>query len=136
MHICREPGKYGKTGKGNIVRDELKPSTLSYEFILNFKDACIAESVDEIKARFDNFLKNINIDGCKLIGHIKMAVDAKGKGMVMGSATSFDQNVKWKGEIEQSADNAKVFLNVIVYGLSEDVINKRVDEAFDFSTDF
>lgn len=134
MRICREQGKYGSLGKGNIVKDELKPSTLSYEFPLVFEGVCSSdEFMVGLNNQFENFMNGIESDGCKLIGHIKMVVDAGDRGVNMGSITSFGRKVRWKGKLEAELEEVSVLLNVIVYGISNDRINKRVDESFDFT---
>ncbi|SHJ77907.1 hypothetical protein SAMN02745751_03342 [Dethiosulfatibacter aminovorans DSM 17477] len=133
MRICREQSKYGRIGKGNIVKNELKPSTMSYEFGIDFLNGEKSDKfVERIDIMLEHFLEAIESNGCSLIGHIKLILDAGNKGLLMGSVTSFRKKVGWKGSLSQEVGNLTILLNVIVYGIEDEIIDEIVFEMFRF----
>ena len=65
--------------------------------------------------------------GCFLIGHIKALLDAGDFGHQFFSVTEFDKKPRCKGNISGNIDEAKLVLNVIVFGVGKDDIKKSVD---------
>jgi hypothetical protein len=65
--------------------------------------------------------------GCFLIGHIKALLDAGDFGQQFFSVTEFDKKPRCKGNISGNIDEAKLVLNVIVYGVGKDEIERAVD---------
>lgn len=68
--------------------------------------------------------------GGGLIGHIKGLVDADEKGHLLFSITSFEEGARFKGEMAGGITEAVLTINVIVYGIEEEIVEKMLEEAF------
>jgi hypothetical protein len=94
---------------------------------LNFSSPVDQKSIME---RVQTFLLDLKLclknSGCQLIGHIKGIVDANEQGFLAFSITSFDEDVHYKGEINGRIKYATFLLNVIVYGVDQESIEKEV----------
>jgi hypothetical protein len=66
-------------------------------------------------------------EGCKLIGHIKILLDAGTNGFFFISATSFDQIPNLKGKIENEISEVTLTINAIVYGFDEALLKQLVN---------
>ena len=64
--------------------------------------------------------------GCTLIGHVKAIVTSGGGGYLVVGKTDFDQPAQAKGRLPKSAESAKLTINVIVYGVGDEVIERIV----------
>ena len=91
-------------------------------------------SAIELQARLDTFLcyltRALKHNGCLLIGHIKGLVRVRDKGHLMFSVTSFTAGVHFKGTMTDSIKQAKLTINVIVYGIDKITIQNLYREAF------
>lgn len=65
-----------------------------------------------------------------MIGHIKGLVDADEKGHLLFSITSFEEGARFKGEMAGGITEAVLTINVIVYGIEEEIVEKMLEEAF------
>jgi Ni2+-binding GTPase involved in maturation of urease and hydrogenase len=75
-------------------------------------------------------LKEMSIEldqaGCKLIGHIKAIAKSPGGGYMMFSITSAGQDPDIKGLLPRRPEKLEIALNVIVYGINHDTVEKIV----------
>ncbi len=90
-------------------------------------------SAAEVQARAELLLaeltRALQRNGCELIGHIKGLIDADDKGYLMFSITSFHEDARVKGELFGVVTEATLTINVIVYGIDENVIAKELHLA-------
>ncbi len=107
-----------------IPDDELQPSVSVQKMDLVFENP-IRE--DELKIRTGRFLSGLTDAlkqaGCELIGHIKGAI-ATDEGYLVFSVTSFEEGVRFKGEIPGDIYKINSTMNIIVYGIEPDAIGK------------
>ncbi len=90
---------------------------------------------EELKAKISAFLselaRELEQSGCTLIGHIKGLVTSGERGHLMFSITSFQEKVRFKGNIVQATDSAELTLNVIVYGMETTAVEAVFQSTFD-----
>lgn len=82
--------------------------------------------VSLVLARLTGRLKE---HGCALIGHIKAYLDINGDGGILFSVTAFGQEPQCTGEITGDILNVKLILNVVVFGISEELVKETVEES-------
>lgn len=87
-------------------------------------------SETELRAGVDVFLaetlRSLREQGCKLIGHIKGIVVAEEEGHLFFSVTSFEEKVRYKGELAGGFTEVDLSVNVIVYGVGSEEIEQLV----------
>ena len=72
--------------------------------------------------------------GCPLIGHVKAIAKSKG-GYLLASATTFDSPINIKGVFVSGAEELKLTVNAIVYGVEKSAMDDIVSRAVcDFET--
>ncbi len=102
---------------------EAHPAVYAHQRELVF-DAAIP--VAELKDRASIFISELTgalkDNGCELIGHIKGLIDAHEKGHLMFSVTSFDEGARFKGKMADGIAGAELKVNVIVYGIEQEII--------------
>jgi hypothetical protein len=81
----------------------------------------------------DAFLSGLTFflqeEGCPLIGHIKGVIEVKEGGQVYFSITSFGEKIRYRGSLVGKTQNASLTINVIVYGVKREIIEKCVHES-------
>jgi len=86
----------------------------------------------EIRTRIGVFLSDLTSfledNGCRLIGHIKGLLDAGAGGQLFFSVTSFEDNPRYKGEIDGEISEAMLSINVIIYGVGEESVERAIHE--------
>ena len=106
---------------------EEHPTTCSMQILIEYDTQVYAST---IRNRLDSFLSDLRTflsdNGCTLIGHIKGLIDAFDNGQLFFSITSFDEAIRYKGELEGKIAKAELSINVIVYGVEETPIEKAV----------
>ena len=111
---------------------ELHPSVCAQEVSLAFK---IPLLTDELYGRIDAFMSaltsSLQNDGCKLIGHIKGLLEVEGNEHLFFSVTSFGEKVSYKGELPYEISKAKLTINVIVYGVEQENVEKAIREGLE-----
>ena len=109
---------------------ELHPTVCAQEVGLAFKVPLLA---DELQGRIDAFMSaltsSLQDDGCKLIGHIKGLLQVEGNGHLFFSVTSFGEKASYKGELPHDISKAKLTINVIVYGVEQESVERMVREG-------
>ncbi len=103
------------------------PTACSMQILIEYdsrmRAATVSRRLDRFLTDLTNFLRD---NGCKLIGHIKGLLDAEDRGQLFFSITSFDEAIRYKGEIDGQIAKAELSINVIVYGVEETPIEKAV----------
>ena len=111
------------TGAGREEHPTACSMQVALEFDNRMQSGEIRDRVDTFLFDLTNFLKE---NGCKLIGHIKGLLDAGERGQLFFSITSFDEPVRYKGEIDGKIGKVELSINVIVYGVEETPIEKAI----------
>jgi hypothetical protein len=107
------------------------PTACACKWQLTFDDAIPAIELSSRVARLLSKLTGgLQEDGGRLIGHIKGLLDADEKGHLLFSITSFEEGARFKGELVGEITEALLTINVIVYGAKEEIVKKRLEEAF------
>ena len=110
-------------------RHEEHPTACSIQVGIEFGARIPASEVQE---RIDGFLGALRSflreNGCMLIGHIKGMLAAGEGGRLYFSVTSFDDNPQYKGKLDGEISEAELSMNVIVYGIEEEPVEKAVHE--------
>ncbi len=99
-------------------------STLSLPGPLSETD--LRKGVDAFLAELTRSLRE---QGCRLIGHIKGILATGDKGHLFFSVTSFEQRTRFKGGLTGIAEKLDFTLNVIVYGVGSERIERLVLEG-------
>jgi hypothetical protein len=89
----------------------------------------------ELQKGIDVFLSEITLSlkqqGCLLIGHIKGALEHGEKGHLFFSVTSFEQRARFKGGLTGRVKKLDLTLNVIVYGVDGEEVERLVREGLE-----
>lgn len=105
----------------------MEPTVFSYKKELNFD---IPVDQEKLETLIDQFISELTFflkkSGCRLIGHIKGMMEPIGQGYIAFSVTSFEEDIHYKGKIKGNITAANFLLNVIVYGVDEELIEKEV----------
>ena len=111
---------------------ELHPTVCAQEVELAFKAPILA---DELHSRIDAFISalttSLREDGCKLIGHIKGLLGVEGNEHLFFSVTSFEKKASYKGELPYEISKAKLTINVIVYGVEQESVERAIREGLE-----
>ena len=90
-------------------------------------------SETDLRKGVDAFLseltRSLREQGCRLIGHIKGIFEAGDKGHLFFSVTSFEQRTRFKGGLTGIAEKLDFALNVIVYGVGSERVERLVLEG-------
>ncbi len=91
-------------------------------------------SESELKIKTEEFLavitSSLKEKGCTLIGHIKGQLDAGDNGTLFFGLTTFNGQPRFKGSVKTSIIQVELTINIIVYGVSEDVVGDIFKQAF------
>ena len=114
------------------VGHELHPTVCAQEVSLAFK---VLLPADELRGRIDAFMSaltsSLQDDGCNLIGHIKGLLEVEGNDHLFFSITSFEEKARYKGELTHEIARAKLTINVIVYGVEQNSVERAVREGLE-----
>jgi hypothetical protein len=112
------------------VGHKAHPTAYAHEVNLTLE---VPLSASELQGRMDAFLsqltRSLQDDGCKLIGHIKGLLEGEGNGHLFFSLTSFEEKARYKGELTSKIANARLTINVIVYGVEQESIERAIQEG-------
>jgi len=115
----------------NLKGFTIEPSHYSETVHLHYKNPVGTEALrGTIIDALTEVTKTLQQTGCTLIGHIKALLDAGSDGQLFFSVTSFDEEVRSKGEIKNTITDAKYIINVIVFGSNEALISQIVKKSF------
>jgi hypothetical protein len=108
---------------------EEHPTAYSIQVALEFGARTSASTlrtrIDTLLSELTGFLRD---NGCQLIGHIKGLFDAGDGGQLFFSITSFNEGIRYKGDIEGEIPGATLSMNVIVYGVGEEAVERAVHD--------
>ncbi len=111
------------------VEREEHPTACSMQVALEFgtrmEEAGVRTRMDAFLAGLTDFLRD---NGCRLIGHIKGLLDAGDSGQLFFSVTSFKESPRYKGGIDGEIAEAELSMNVIVYGVEEELVSRAIHE--------
>ena len=111
---------------------ELHPTVCAREVGLVFE---VPLPADELHGRIDAFVSaltsSLRDDGCKLIGHIKGLLEVEGNEHLFFSFTSFEKKASYKGELRHETSKAKLTINVIVYGVEQECVERAIREGLE-----
>ncbi|MBW1685400.1 MAG: hypothetical protein JRS35_10100 [Deltaproteobacteria bacterium] len=111
--------------------DQSHPTACACKWHLTFDDAIPAIDLNSRTARLLSELScGLEQSGGRLIGHVKGMIDADEKGHLLFSITSFEEGARFKGEMVGRITEAVLTINVIVYGVEEETVEKVLEEAF------
>jgi hypothetical protein len=111
--------------------DHAPPTACACRWCLSFDDAIPPSDLHSRTALLLSELTGgLEKHGGRLIGHIKGLIDADEKGHLLFSITSFEEGARFKGEMVGGITEAVLTINVIVYGIEEEIVEKMLEEAF------
>ena len=111
--------------------DRAHPTSCAYKWHLIFDRAIAASELRSSTALLvSEFTGRLEKSGHRLIGHIKGLIDADENGHLLFSVTSFEEGARFKGEMVGEIDEAVLTINVIVYEIEEEIIEKLLEEVF------
>ena len=114
------------------VGHEVHPTVYAQEAGLKY---IVPLSASELLGRIDAFMSgltcSLQADGCKLIGHIKGLLEVEGNDHLSFSITSFEGKARYKGELTHEIARAKLTINVIVYGVEQESVERAVREGLE-----
>ena len=111
--------------------DHAHPTACACKWQLTFDDAISANELNSrVALLLSELTSGLQEDGGRLIGHIKGLVEAEEKGHLLFSITSFEEAARFKGELVGEITEAALTINVIVYGVEEEIVETMLEEAF------
>ena len=111
--------------------DHAHPTACARKWQLTFADAIPANELNSrVALLLSELTSGLQEDGGRLIGHIKGLVEAEEKGHLLFSITSFEEAARFKGELVGEITEAALTINVIVYGVEEEIVETMLEAAF------
>ena len=102
---------------------------LNKNVILTFpKPVSKDDFINKIKESASNMVSFLRSSGCSQLGHIKFISTTNGEDYLQLSVLELDQGPKIDGMLKKTFEKIKLTLNVIVFGIQKDDINKKVTE--------
>jgi hypothetical protein len=84
--------------------------------------------INKIKESASNMVSFLKSNGCSQLGHIKFISTTNGEDYLQLSVLDIDQGPKIDGILKKTFEKIKLTLNVIVFGIQKDDMNKKVTE--------
>lgn len=109
----------------------MDPIVLSRNFNFTLNASSQIELNSSITCMLQNIADLLNLAGCATIGHIKAILKAEEGGYLMFSITDFTNKPGHRGKMSSKARKIEFVLNVIVYGINDDIVKKMVDNQLD-----
>ena len=111
--------------------DRAHPTACACKWQLRFDDAISPSQLNSRTALLlSDLAEGLEEDGGRLIGHIKGLIDAGERGHLAFSVTSLEEGARFKGEMLGEITEAVLTINVIVYGVQEEIVERMLEEAF------
>ncbi len=111
--------------------NQLNPIAYASKEKLIFEDTIpVLELKALIEKFFSELIDDLLLGGCKLIGHIKGLLISQDKGHLMFSITSLKEGLRFKGEMKEGINSAVLTINIIVYGIEQNVIESMFQKVF------
>jgi len=84
--------------------------------------------INKIKESASNMVSFLKSNGCSQLGHIKFISTTNGEDYLQLSVLDIDQGPKIDGILKKTFEKIKLTLNVIVFGIQKEDMNKKVTE--------
>ena len=111
--------------------DHAHPTACACKWQLSFDHGIPANQLNSrVALLLSELTSGLQEDGGRLIGHIKGLVEADEKGHLLFSITSFEEAARFKGELVGEITEAVLTINVILYGVEEEIVETMLEEAF------
>jgi hypothetical protein len=111
--------------------DQALPTAFSRKWRLTFDDVVPPIELNSRIARLlSEFIAGLEKKGGTLVGHIKGLVDADEHGHLLFSVTSFEEGARFKDQMVGGISEAALTINVILYGIEEEIVERMLEEAF------
>ncbi len=102
---------------------------LNKNIILTFAEPVSKDDfIKKIKEAAANLVSFLKSNGCSQLGHIKFISTTNGEDYLQLSVLDIDQGPKVDGILKKTFEKIKVTLNVIVFGMQKDDVNKKITE--------
>jgi hypothetical protein len=102
---------------------------LTKNIILSFPKAVSKDDfVGKIKEIAENLVTFLKDNGCSQLGHIKFIFTTNGEDYLQLSVLDIDQAPKIDGILRKTFEKIKLTLNVIVFGVKKEDINRKILE--------
>lgn len=102
---------------------------LNKNIILTFAEPVSKDDfIKKIKEAAANLVSFLKSNGCSQLGHIKFISTTNGEDYLQLSVLDIDQGPKVDGILKKTFEKIKVTLNVIVFGIQKDDVNKKITE--------
>jgi hypothetical protein len=102
---------------------------LTKNIILSFpKTVSKDDFVGKIKEIADNIVTYLKDSGASQLGHIKFIATTNGEDYLQLSVLDIDQSPKVDGILRKTFEKIKLTLNVIVFGVNKEDINRKILE--------
>ena len=102
---------------------------LNKNIILTFAEPVSKDDfIKKIKEAAANLVSFLKSNGCSQLGHIKFISTTNGEDYLQLSVLDIDQGPKVDGILKKTFEKIKVTLNVIVFGMKKDDVNKKIAE--------
>ncbi len=79
-----------------------------------------------IEAFLSELARALGDRGCRLIGHIKGVLEKGAGDRLFFSVTSFEEKARFKGSLAGEVEKIRLTLNVIVYGVGNEEVQRLV----------
>jgi hypothetical protein len=116
----------------NSIKFEENPAVYAKKVNLGFKNLI---SANELKNKLEAFLSDLTAflqnEGCILIGHIKGMLQIAENSQLFFSITSFGEKIKYRGELTGKMGKTSLTINVIVYGIEQNKIERGIHEGLE-----
>jgi hypothetical protein len=117
-------------GHAHHDHDEPTPAVLSLETQIEFAgQTSPAEAEQAIRAFCCRFARELGEQGCRLIGHVKGAVETTECGALFFSLTTFEGPPQVKGGLTCAIRSCRFTLNAIVYFIDVSVVEASATKA-------
>jgi hypothetical protein len=80
----------------------------------------------KVQKMMSSITLNCIANGARLIGHVKCFVETSNNNYMMCSVTTHDGKANCSNNITVSSDNLDIIINVLLYGLDEDIVEEVV----------
>jgi hypothetical protein len=112
--------------------DGPQPTVFSLETLIEFSVLGSPTDVQEALFKFGRtFARALAGHGCRLIGHVKGALETRGCGTLYFSQTTLDGPPKLTGGLSRAVGSCRLTLNAIVFGVDRTVVEACALDAIE-----
>jgi hypothetical protein len=105
---------------------------LTKNLVLTFQKPISNEDfVNKIREFANNVILYLKNNGCNHLGHIKFISTTNGEDYLQLSVLDMEEKPKINGILKKTFEKIKLTLNVIVFGIKKEDINKKITEEID-----